>query len=91
MMDASAKIGQKSEDSGLLDNAGLLDEDSLFKFEPGTEAIPTVEAEDETGIESLQKKRKRKKIIGGVIGAVILLIHRRGGGQRPHREEGHRP
>lgn len=74
MMDASAKIGQKSEDSGLLDNAGLLDEDSLFKFEPGTEAIPTVEAEDETGIESLQKKRKRKKIIGGVIGAVILLI-----------------
>lgn len=74
MMDASAKIGQKSEDSGLLDNAGLLDEDSLFKFEPGTEAIPTVEAEDETGIDSLQKKRKRKKIIGGVIGAVILLI-----------------
>lgn len=72
MLDANVDLNN-GNDPGLLDNAGILDEDSLFKVEPGTEAIPKVEAE-KSDVDELKRRKKRNKIIAGVIGGIILLL-----------------
>lgn len=72
MLDANVYLNN-GNDPGLLDNAGILDEDSLFKVEPGTEAIPKVEAE-KSDVDELKRRKKRNKIIAGVIGGIILLL-----------------